>query len=62
MQKNGRDLRFKAHVTEAVQLAEGRQENDWARVMTTKLSLAGWKNGSEVKNTLTAWTGMQAEE
>lgn len=32
--------------------AEGRQENDWTRVMTTELSLTVWPSGSHVKNRL----------
>lgn len=32
--------------------AEGRQENDWIRVMTTELSLTVWPSGSHVKNRL----------
>lgn len=32
-------MAFKAHVTEADWLAEGRQESDWAKVMTAELRL-----------------------
>lgn len=49
--KGRKVVRFKAHRTE---LAEDKQENVWAKVMTTKLSLTPQESGSNVKNRLAA--------
>lgn len=48
-QNDRRAVRFIAHGTKTDWFAGAGQQNDWARVMMTALSLTAWEYGSDVK-------------